>query len=356
MNTSDNQIASKTNLLSFAGTALAGSYLPIFIAPASQKKEGTLTILDGLTINAKYYTSHIDSNSLIAPAIINKSLLSLICEYIKAAIKSFTREQKLEEIRTKFNDFVEKSQKNFISYKVLHESCLTDIVMDIDVINRQKTLMKDYLLKKLFIKLQEMGLDCTFSDFPVEHIDLRDFPINDNYNIVVQENLSSKVEAQTTLIDILRIINAVNPYFYIFSRIENNRKIKRLEEILKELDKKEKYNTSQMNADLSLIGELECALKNIACIYQDMMDTLMPIMEKLLSELSYNYNNDFSQMPQLKVEAIRKIKDLLKDFSEVTIVPAKSTIDQMKDNVVKYSNNLSEKHYVLKAEMLKVAI
>ena len=85
------------------------------------------------------------------------------------------------------------------------------------------------------------------------------------------------------------------------------------------------------------------------------MDTLMPIMEKLLADLTFKYNNDLSVMPRHKEEAIRKIKDILKDFSEVVIIPQKSTIIKMEKDVVNFSNKLSEKHYALKVEMLKAA-
>ena len=68
------------------------------------------------------------------------------------------------------------------------------------------------------------------------------------------------------------------------------------------------------------------------------MNTLMPIMEKLLTDLAFKYNNDMSAMPSVKVEAIRRIKDILKDLSEVIIVPQKTTIIKMEEEVVNYSN------------------
>ena len=51
MNNSNNEIACPANNLSFAGTALESSYLPIFIASDSQMKKGPLTIGNGLTID-----------------------------------------------------------------------------------------------------------------------------------------------------------------------------------------------------------------------------------------------------------------------------------------------------------------
>lgn len=350
MNTTNNQNNVPSNLLSFEGTVLAASYLPVFISPVAQKEQGAITLSNGLSITAKYYNSA--TVDIIAP-IISKSFLQLVFQYVKSLISSFTKEQKLNEIREEFNGFIEKSKKNFECYEELHESALNDMVNDIDTINRQKTLMKDYLLKKLFKKLLEMGIESSFSDFTVEHIDLRDFPINENYNLVQCENLSSINEAKSTLDDIIALVNIINPYFYIFSRLHNNKEIKKIENRLKELEKKENYNTAQMNSDMALLGEFECALRNISCIYKDVMNTLMPIMEKLLTDLAFKYNNDMSAMPSVKVEAIRRIKDILKDLSEVIIVPQKSTIIKMEEEVVNYSNKLSEQHYALKVEMLK---
>ena len=281
MNTSRNQNNVTSNLVSFAGTVLAASYLPVFIYPTDQREQGTVTLSNGLTVDAKYYNS--TTVELNAP-IIGKSFWKLVFQYIKSLISSFTRKQKLKEIRAEFNEFIAKSKKNFECYKKLHESALEDMVNDIDIINRQKTLMKDYLLQKLFKKLQEMGIETSFSDFTVEHIDLRDFPINDNFDLVKCENLSSINEAKSSLDYIISFVNKINPYYYLFSRFYNTWEINEIENRLKELEKKESYNTTLMNSDMALLGELECALRNISCIYKDVMDTLMPIMEKLLAE------------------------------------------------------------------------
>lgn len=350
MNTSNNQNNVTTNLVSFSGTVLAESYLPVFISPVDQKEQGAITLSNGLSIPAKYYKPATDD--IITPKI-SKSFLQLVFQYVKSLISSFTKEQKLNEIREEFNGFIKKSEKNFACYKESHESALIDMVNDKDTINRQKTLMKDYLLQKLFKKLQEMGIESSFSDFTVEHIDLRDFPINENYNLVRRENLSSINEVKNTLKDIKKLVNSINPSFYIFLRLHNNKEIKKIENKMKELEKKESYNTVQMNSDMALLREFEFALRNISCIYKDVMDTLMPIMEKLLTDLTFKYNNDLSVMPSDKAEALRKIKDILKDLSEVVIVPQKSKIIKMKEEVVNYSNKLSEQHYALKVEMLK---
>ena len=353
MKTSNNQNNVTSNLVSFSGTVLAESYLPVFFSPANHREQETITLSNGLTITAKYYKFKPWGAVHSSEPIFGKSFLELVFQYIKSHVRSFTKEQELNKVRDEFNKFIAKSEKEFDCYKDSHESALKNMVEDIDNINRPKTLMKDYLLQELYMKLQEMGIETSFSDFTVEHIDLRDFPINENYNLIKSENLSSIDETKHILGDFEAIVNIKNPYFYIFSRFYNNKKIREIGNRLKELKKKESHNKTQMDSDLALLRELECALRNISRIYKDVMDILRPIMEKLLADLASKYNNDLSVMPSQKVEAIRNIKDILKDLSEVTIVPQKGTIIKMKEDVVNYSNKLSEKHCVLKTEILK---
>lgn len=215
--------------------------------------------------------------------------------------------------------------------------------------------MKDYLLTKLFRILSQMGVNSTFTDLSVEHIDLRNFPIKEDYDIISKQQVEQEEVLASTTDDIIELVQILAPYNLIITRFINGRKIKKLEDKFKDLKLKNDLNSKQMNADLNRIGQLEVVLNNVSKIYTDIMDTLMPIMEKLLSELSDYYGNDFSNMPFEKVEAIRNIKNILKDLSEIRIIP-KESINKLVDDVVEYNNTLSEKLYELKAEMLKMAI
>lgn len=78
-------------------------------------------------------------------------------------------------------------------------------------------------------------------------------------------------------------------------------------------------------------------------------------MEKLLSEVSESYGNNLSMMPQEKVVALQRIKDILKEMAESVIIQPQAerqTVDQM----IQYSNDLSGRHYELKAEMQRMAV
>lgn len=182
-----------------------------------------------------------------------------------------------------------KRKKTYKIYQVEHEKILGDIVEDIDIINRKKTLMKDYLLTKLFRILTQMGVNSTFTDLSVEHIDLRNFPIKEDYDIISKQQVEQEEVLASTTDDIIELVQILAPYNLIITRFINGRKIKKLEDKFKDLKLKNDLNSKQMNADLNRIGQLEVVLNNVSKIYTDIMDTLMPIMEKLLSELSDYY-------------------------------------------------------------------
>lgn len=345
--------------LSFAGTCLASSYLPVFLKHVEKytsEKTETYTTSLGYSIAPQYAVLPIfPAFTEMLMQTMHESFWKKLWKLLTSGLSSFTKREKLNEIKMEFNTFVGETKEAYKIYQVEHENILRDIVEDIDIINRKKTLMKDYLLTKLFRILSQMGVNSTFTDLSVEHIDLRNFPIKEDYDIISKQQVELEEVLASTTDDIIELVQILAPYNLIISRFINGRKIKKLEDKFKELKLKNGLNSKQMNADLNRIGQLEVALKNVSKIYTDIMDTLMPIMEKLLSELSDDYGNDFSNMPSEKVEAIRNIKNILKDLSEVRIIP-KESINKHVDDVVEYNNMLSEKHYELKAEMLKMAI
>ena len=346
--------------LSFAGTCLASSYLPVFLKHVEKKytseKIETYTTSLGYSITPQYAVLPIfPAFNEVLMQTMHEPFWKKLWKLLTSGLSSFTKREKLNEIKMELNAFVEETKETYKIYQVEHEKILGDIVEDIDIINRKKTLMKDYLLTKLFRILSQMGVNSTFTDLSVEHIDLRNFPIKEDYDIISKQQVEQEEVLASTTDDIIELVQILAPYNLIITRFINGRKIKKLEEKFKDLKLKNDLNSKQMNADLNRIGKLEVALKNVSKIYTDIMDTLMPIMEKLLSELSDDYGNDFSNMPFEKVEAIRNIKNILKDLSEIRIIP-KESINKLVDNVVEYNNTLSEKHYELKAEMLKMAI
>ena len=131
MNTLNNQNNTTSNLVSFAGTALAASYLPVFISPVVQKGPGAITLSNGLSIIANYYCS--ETLDINAP-IISKSFLQLVFQYVKSQISSFTKEQKLNEIREEFNCFIEKSKCSVSTTIYLVVAlCYDDIILFLKV-------------------------------------------------------------------------------------------------------------------------------------------------------------------------------------------------------------------------------
>lgn len=340
----------------FGGTILASSYISVLLKDSDESNSSTNLFNPPSSILAE---SLIGVNNLVVPAVrsgidwhyVGTSFIKLLWEFVKDSISTITKRKKLNEIKGTFNKFIIKSNTCFDDYKIKHEDLLQKSVADTDNINRSKTLMKDYLLSKLFKKLQVMGISSNYTDLHVEHLDLRDFPINENYDLVKQQQLNFVKITNSTLEDIC----ALHPLYLLFFRFVNEKSIKIIQEKLQEMQKIQEYNESKMNSDLKKLGMFESALKNVSSIYSDLLKVLMPIMEKLLTELTYKFNDDFSNMPTEKIETIRNVKDILKDLSEVKVLP-QSSFDDAVSNVVEYSNNLSVRHCKLKEQILKMAV
>ena len=123
---------------------------------------------------------------------------------------------------------------------------------------------------------------------------------------------------------------------------------------LETLQKQQSYNSSQMNADLTKLSKLEMALENVANIYSDIVRIVLPIFEKLLHQLVVHYCNSLELMPVEKVNALQRIKDILKSMAERQIIPNKD-MNLTITKVIEYSNEMSMKHTDLKAEILAVS-
>ncbi len=343
--------------ISFEGSLLEQTYSPKFLpSPDTIKKEikgASASTSSGYKIKRKYHSvgfrPYKPYNDFID--VILAGVVEVACEVFIEVIKFrlYTSKTELRKARSKYNSLVNDVNKDFEDYKSDHESYLQKISDDVEVINRKKTLMKDYLLDELYKKLQKMGVESTFKDLKMERLDLRMFPINENYDIIKKNHFEFEEINKSTSSSFLELINVPKNGFFYGKRIKN------INEKCKELDRLSRLNEEQILTDLVSLDILETALKNVACIYSDIMETLRPIMEELLRDLSYKYDDDFSKMPHEKLEAIKKLKTIFKDLSETVIVPCESPKD-LTEKIVKFNNNLSSKYNDLKEEILRMAI
>lgn len=277
-------------------------------------------------------------------------LLKRIYESINNGIISFLKGKELKEAKVAYNEFINSSRKTFNNYEKEHEKFIQSIDKDAHNINRQKTLMKGYLLNNLYKHLMEIGIETSFNDWPDEFVDLRRYPINNTYNLIKQHHIQSQKIAKS-LWDVFDL----NPYVLIFKRLKNTHKIKKIQSELKDLERSQQYINEQIYSDLDKLEILHKSLSNITNIYKDTTEVLGPILEKLLEELKWSYGQKLTEMPTEKVEAIRKIKDILRDLTEVLIIPQEKELDEVIATVAEFNNNMSRRHSKLKSEMLAVA-
>lgn len=335
----------------FAGTILESSYTPLFFydkKDSTQKESSIITTALGYAILPQIAYSSLPFWRKVFDSI------KEIWKNTKEKIFDITKQNDLEWRQNEFNDFVAESKKKYEKYVHEHDDIYCDIVKDIDTINRKKILMKDYYLKELYVKLQKAGVDCDFNDLVIEHIDSSQFPINEMYDTIKVMQLSIEKDSNTINRDLFALIQLLQPGAMIRNRIRNGKAIKDINNKMSEATLKQKSNATEMISDLVLINDTELAFDNIAKIYNDIMETLQPIMSDILDKLSSRYNNRIDNMPPHMRETLRLIKDIFKDFSEVTIVPSKTASD-MKKELLEKSNELSKKHYDLKFMLLKVS-
>lgn len=348
-NNSGKNLLPQTN--PFDGTILESSYTPKFFYDIKDPTLKATSIITTALGNVIYPQIAYSSLSFWRKAF---NVIKEIWKNAKERIFDFTKQNDLEWRRNEFNVFIAESRERYEEYVHKHDNIYDDIVKDIDTINRKKILMKDYFLKELFVKLQNAGMDCGFDDLVIEHIDSSQFPINEMYDTITVMQLSIEKDFNKINQDLFALLLLLQPGNMFLSRIKNGKAIKDINEKMNEATRIQKSNTAEMISDLVLIKDTELALDNIAKIYFDIMESLQPKMSHMLDELSFRYNDRIDSMPPDMRESLRLIKDIFKDFSEVTIVPSKTAPD-MKKEIFEKSNELSKKHYDLKFEILKLS-
>lgn len=69
-----------------------------------------------------------------------------------------------------------------------------------------------------------MGVNSTFTDLSVEHIDLRNFPIKEDYDIISKQQVEQEEVLASTTDDIIELVQILAPYNLIITRFINGRK------------------------------------------------------------------------------------------------------------------------------------
>lgn len=338
----------------FVGTILENSYMPVLFKGSDKDKNnwalpaGTLPCSFTMGVLPRVALSI--SAIAVAPPLF-QVLLWIFLSPLPFRSLSNRNRKRLEDAKGQYNKFICTSKECFAKYKTEHEQYLQAIQEDIDNINKAKPMMK-YPLRKLAEKLQANGIAASYTDPEMEHIDFRNFPVNDAYDLVTTKQLKFEQEMSGWWPEIQGVILADNPLAMMILQLMNDRKIKNLQKKKADLMKQQKHNEELMAADLTQLRNLEAALKNVAMIYRDIEEVLTGIMDKLLGESEYKYAG-INKMPKEKVDTIQAIKNILKDLAEKIIV-AQGNIDTTVKNALKHSNDLSMLHNRLKTEILNL--
>jgi hypothetical protein len=264
--------------------------------------------------------------------------------------------KKYNECVRNYNNFITKIEKGINNYETNHEKKLKDIQDSIDRINKVKPILKDYILKKLSMKLVQMGISSKVSDYPMEHIDYRKFNLKEEYNLIKQEKLELKKQE-------IKIDNSAE-YAYEYYRSSGvieaiiNMATRKLSEVvvtegfdrfwayiekrkLNKLEQKQKLINEKINADLQKLEDLNKALEQIVNIFSETSETYVPFLENKIEEINRLYMNDYKKIPSEILQQLHSSSKILKEITEKRIIPEGFTLVQA-DDVIKYKNTLSK--------------
>ncbi len=235
-----------------------------------------------------------------------------------------------EEATKTYNKFIQTIDNAYKNYVDEHEILIKDIEKSISDINKEKSHIK-YDLIKLAKKLSEIGICSQVSDYDFETLDLRNFPIKQEYNIIEQEKL--EIEKSTSnLLDL----------YLPFSFISNFIKAKELNDKRIKLKKSCKLIFEKMNSDLVKMGVLSIALDNIAKIFKQTVDVLIPIIENIIDEISKDFDNDYYQIPEEKITILHNSSSILKYMTEKRILKKDFSITDISNDITKKFKKIEE--------------
>jgi hypothetical protein len=248
----------------------------------------------------------------------------------------------LKKEREIFSGRITNAQNNFNIYKTKHEVLLRGIQEEINKINKNKVIIKDCVLKKLADALTVIGVNSEMRDYPLEVLDYRDFPINDECNIITKqyEYLMKSGE------EIKDFYFALAPTIFVLKYL---RELKRNHK--KSEDFKQKANSvlDKMKNDLERMETLKVALNNISNIFNELKNTYIPFIEDFISEINREYSS-YEEIPKDFLIFIKNCVNILKDICEKKIVNNKNL-----ESIKEYSDELSIKYCEINKLFLNAA-
>lgn len=232
---------------------------------------------------------------------------------------------------TKLREYLTVRQRcviRFQVYVIVHEEILGKIQTQIDSINKIKPIMKDRLndLAILFNKQP--------NDFPMEHLDYRQFDYAKDYDI-----------AKQTQQDADEMIKDLDGYFLSNMNFWAAKKLSKKTKKMKIVA----YDTyNKMITDLVKLSSLNVALENISEIYTNIRDVMLPKFRLQVQKIISHYNSNVDNMTPTQQLYLNNMTFLLTKLAEKQIIQNKSI-----DRLTRISNDFSNDYNTIISEYKK---
>lgn len=248
-------------------------------------------------------------------------------------------------------EYISTAEKEYIAYVRDHEEIMNEIQSQIDIINKRKPLMKEYILKKVAERLTIMGIKSEVADYPMESLDRRKFGLNEEFNDICK---SFKEVQESSYTKFLEILPCGPLGLGILGNVLVQYRIRQIENQIKNIKNQTGLVFEKMRSDNIKIGDLYMALKNIAEIFTDITTRFIPAIEKILDVIKIKYHDSLSEIPYEVLCLLRTITQILKCISEKCIIP-KAERDELIDSTISTSNNMSVEYEKLRQTMASAA-
>lgn len=195
----------------YSGSILEGTYNPIIF---NIEISNVLLLESGITYTTESLNESLNNGTVRVIEIPEFSTRfdDVLREFygIRGIWRRLLKEQELKQLKEQYNSFLSQINKDFQAYTEKHEEYLHDSTNSVMDINKQKILMKDYLLYELSEQLGRCGLNGTFTEPAIEMLDLRNWPIDERYNMIKQGN----IQFVNTSEAVLRYMDIINDLIY----------------------------------------------------------------------------------------------------------------------------------------------
>lgn len=264
--------------------------------------------------------------------------------------------KKIEEAQQALKELYAQVKENYDAYVYSHDEYVQDIIVDIDEINRIKSIFKEKVLLEVAKKLREMGINNTIGDYNVEELN-EDILGLDTGLIDIMSDMSElepKMKESDSLLDLFLdylgfLLAPANTIF------RNRKEARQLKEKIAEFEKEIHLENEKIKADIVRIGMFERALTNVMYIFKDIAKNLIPLIMDIIDDIEKKYHDNYNEIPSTVLMALHASCKILKGMAEKNIFGKRKRKQATPKDVIKYSNELSMEYNHIKEEILTMA-